>query len=350
MIMFGFFKSKNKDSPDKSEPSDSASVKNEGTGGDVTGKNWEELQDLWGVESVSGAKVTRTTALQVAAVFACVRLIAGAIGGLPLRIYSKDADGSRSLDATSSLNRLLSLEPSPLLTAMVFWEAVVADLLLDGNGYAIIDRDRNGDIKRLIYVSPNNIEPRILDGRLVYIVSITADSEPIPRATVTNPAFVAFDSNDILHFPGLGWNGKRGQSVIGSIANSAIGNSWSADQFSGKFFKQGLQAPGYIRFPEKLTQDQFEMMREYWRKKVVGADNAHMPPIISEGGEFKSLNIKADDVQLLETRKYQVEDIARIFGVPPHMIGAVEKSTSWGTGIEQQSMGFVRYNLSSDHI
>lgn len=328
--MFGFFKKL---------------LKNDATGGDVpTGKSWQELTEIWeGLASESGVVVSRTSSLQVAAVYACVKLISGAIGGLQLRIYRKEKDGSRNALDDIPLAKILSRSPSPFVTAMVFWETIVADILLDGNAYAIIDRDRNGNISRLVYVDPRNVEPRIYEGRLIYVVAIDIDSEPLPPRNAVS--FAAFESHEVLHFPGLGWNGKKGLSVIGSIARNTIGNSLSADRFSAKFFSQGLQAPGYLRFPEKLSQTQFEMMREYWRKKVVGADNAHLPPIVTEGGEFKPLNIRADDVQLLETRKFQVEDIARIFGVPPHMIGSVSTSTSWGSGIEQQSMGFVRYTL-----
>ena len=308
-------------------------------------RSWEEMSDIFTALSHSGMRVTHSSAMQVAAVFACVSLISGAIGSLPVNIFERQKDGTRRQDEDHPLLQRLCLEPSPMITALVFWQTLVTDMLLDGNGYAVIDRDLNGRVRRLIYVNPRNVEPRLVDGELTYIVAIVPDSEQLPKATKDDIAFAGFYPSDILHFPGIGWNGKKGLSVITSAALNSVGNALSADRFAGLYFKQGISSPGYLQFPEKLTKEQFEMMREYWKTHVVGADAAHLPPIITEGGEFKPINVKADDVQLLETRKFQVLDIARIFGVPPHMIGAQESTTSWGTGIEQQSIGFVRYTL-----
>ena len=309
------------------------------------GRTFEELSDILGVRSHSGSVVTHQSALQVAAVFACVSLISGAIASIPLKVYQRKANGIREESDNHPLLLKLCLEPSPMVTALVFWETLITDMLLDGNAYAVIDRDLNGRVRRLIYVSPASVNVRLVEGELSYIVAISPDREQLPKATKNDIAFVGFYPSDILHFPGVGWNGKTGMSVIKSAALSSVGNALSADHFTGLYFKQGISSPGYIKFPQKLTKEQFEMMREYWRSHIVGAEQAHLPPIITEGGEFAPLKIKADDVQLLETRKFQVLDIARIFGVPPHMIGAQETTTSWGTGIEQQSIGFVRYTL-----
>ena len=307
-------------------------------------RTWEELADVLGVTSDSGVAVTHQTAMQVAAVFACVSLITGAIASLPMNIYRRQ-DDSQILDERHPLNLKLSLEPSPMISALVFWQTLVCDMLLDGNAYAVIDRDLNGRVKRLIYVDPRRVEARLVEGELTYIIAVSPDSEQLPRASKDDITFVGYYPSDVLHFPGIGWNGKRGLSVISSAARNSVGNALSADRFCSKYFSQGIIAPGYIQFPEKLTKEQWEMIREYWVRNVAGYENAHVPPLITEGGEFKNLNIKADDVQLLQTRKFQVLDIARIFGVPPHMIGAQETTTSWGTGIEQQSIGFVRYTL-----
>ena len=308
-------------------------------------RTWEELAEVLGVTSDSGVAVTHQTAMQVAAVFACVSLISGAIASLPVNVYRLQEDDSRILDERHPLNLKLSLEPSPMLSALVFWQTLVCDMLLDGNAYAVIDRDLNGRVRRLVYVDPKRVEPRLVDGELTYIIAVSPDSEQLPRATKDDIAFVGYYPSDVLHFPGIGWNGRRGLSVISSAARNSVGNALSADRFCSKYFSQGIIAPGYLQFPQKLTQDQWEMIRDYWLKNIAGYENLHLPPIVTEGGEFKNLNMKADDVQLLQTRKFQVLDIARIFGVPPHMIGAQETTTSWGTGVEQQSIGFVRYTL-----
>ncbi|USE39227.1 phage portal protein [Endozoicomonas sp. SCSIO W0465] len=322
-----------------------ATIRAEADAAESRGRTFEELMDVLGIKSHSGSVVTHQSALQVAAVFACVSLISGAIASIPLKVYQRKANGIREESDHHPLLLKLCLEPSPMVTALVFWETLVTDMLLDGNAYAVIDRDLNGRVRRLIYVNPASVNVRLVEGELSYIVAISPDREQLPRATRDDIAFVGFYPSDILHFPGVGWNGKTGMSVIKSAALNSVGNALSADQFTGLYFKQGISSPGYIKFPQKLTREQFEMMREYWKSHVVGAEQAHLPPIITEGGEFAPLNIKADDVQLLETRKFQVLDIARIFGVPPHMIGAQETTTSWGTGIEQQSIGFVRYTL-----
>ncbi len=322
-----------------------ADVRADAESAETKGRTWEELMDVLGVTSHSGSVVNHQTALQVAAVFACVSLISGAIASIPLKVYQRKTGGIREESDNHPLLMKLCLEPSPMVTALVFWETLVTDMLLDGNAYAVIDRDLNGRVRRLIYVNPSRVDVRLVEGELSYLVAISQDREALPKASKDDIAFVGFYPQDILHFPGVGWNGKTGMSVIKSAALNSVGNALSADQFTGLYFKQGISSPGYIKFPQKLTKEQFEMMREYWKSHVVGAERAHLPPIITEGGEFAPLNIKADDVQLLETRKFQVLDIARIFGVPPHMIGAQETTTSWGTGIEQQSIGFVRYTL-----
>lgn len=307
--------------------------------------SWEELAEVLGVTSGSGVAVTHQSAMQVAAVFACVSLISGAIASLPVNLYRRRDDGTRILDEGHPLNLKLSLEPSAMTTALVFWQTLVCDMLLDGNAYAVIDRDLNGRVRRLVYVDPRRVEARLVDGELTYVIAVTPDSEQLPKVTRDDIAFVGYYPTDVLHFPGIGWNGRKGLSVIASAARHSVGNALGADRFCSQYFTQGVIAPGYLQFPQKLTEDQWDMMREYWKTKVSGYDNAHVPPLITEGGEFKPFNIKADDVQLLQTRKFQVLDIARIFGVPPHMIGAQETTTSWGTGIEQQSIGFVRYTL-----
>ena len=308
-------------------------------------RTWEELAEVLGVTSDSGITVTHRTAMQVAAVFACVSLISGAIASLPVNIYRRLDDGTRTRDERHPLHARLSMEPSPSVTSLVFWQAIVCDMLLDGNGYAVIDRDLNGRVRRLVYVKPWQVEPRRTDGELTYVVAVSPDAEPLPKATRDDIAFVGYYPSEILHFPGIGWDGKKGLSVLSSAARNSVGNALAADRFCSQYFQQGTMAPGYLQFPQKLNQDQWEMIREYWIKHIAGLENMHLPPIVTEGGEFKPLNIKADDVQLLQTRKFQVLDIARLFGVPPHMIGAQETTTSWGTGIEQQSIGFVRYTL-----
>jgi len=298
-------------------------------------RGWEALHEMLdGRKTAAGVHVDEMSAMQVSAVYASVRLVAGAIGSLPLQLFRRTDDGREPWRATP-LYRLLHDEPNPMLSAVVYWETVVSHILLAGNHYSLIGRTGGGQPQSLTPLQPHRVDPQKRDGRLIYMVLLDSGE------------WAAFDQDDVVHVPGVGWDGRRGMSVIRHAGRPSIGTALATDEYSGRFFSNDATPRGYIRFPEgkKLTAEQANLMRDYWYKRQQGLDNSHLPAFIPDGGEFREITMSAEDSQLIETRRFQVTDIARIFGVPPHMIGETTQSTSFGAGIEQQSIGFVMYTL-----
>ncbi|MCH2040290.1 MAG: phage portal protein [Saccharospirillaceae bacterium] len=299
----------------------------------VTSGDVESMMDLLNSgASAHGEPVNRNTAMKVSAVYACVRLIAGSIGSLPAHIYERDGK-KKEIASNHPYYKALHDSPNPMLTAVVFWECVVTYMLLNGNSYALIGRNRNGDMISLTPLKSERVVPDTKNGRLIYGVVFDDGIQ------------ATYDQDDILHTPNIGWNGKEGLSTLRSVLLNAVGGALAADKYSATFFANDATPRGYIKFPENLNKDQAKIIRDYWFDHHQHPDKRHLPAFIPSGGEFKEITMKAEDAQLLQTRSFNVADIARIFGVPPHMIGHMEKSTAWGTGLEQQSIGFLIFTL-----
>lgn len=295
------------------------------------GETWSEF--INGTQTASGMPVTVDSAKRSAAVYACCRLIAGAVALLPAPIYERAENGSRR-QVEHDLWWLLNESPYPTLTACSFWEWVVNSLLMRGDGLAQLIRDRNGRVKNIMPLPRECVEIEVRDGRLVYLV---ADGTSV---------YGLFD-DDVLHFPGFGFDGIKGESVIRYAARQAVGTAIAADGYAGEFFKNGASPTLALSYPQGVapTEAQQDYLREQFAERYSGAGNHHKPLLLVNGGKVEPVSLTAEDAQLLETRRFQVVEIARAFGVPPHMIGETSSSTSWGSGIEQMSIGFVRYTL-----
>ena len=298
-------------------------------------RGWEYLQELGqSFATASGKIVTPETAMKASVVFACTRILSEAMAGLPIHIYKRTENDSRELAPKSAANGLwwlLNESPSPLLTAASWREWMVRDALLYGDGISIIGR-KGPYINEIIPVPRQNVIIERKGNRLRYYVS-------------TEEGFFGFDQDDVLHFPGFGFNGVHGMSVISYAARQAIGISLSAEEFAGRFFANGA-TPGFsIEVPGAISEAQADQLRAEWRKRYSGGDNAHLPLVLAHGAKATQLSLNAEDAQLLQTRMFQVVDICRAFGVPPFMIGETDKTTAWGTGIEHMGLGFVRYSL-----
>lgn len=291
-----------------------------------------ELYELLaGVPAASGVTVNEVSAMRVTAVYACVRLIAGAIASLPLTVYRRADQGRERV--RNDLWWLLNEQPCPAVSAAVFWEYLLAQMLLSGDALAEIERGRGGAICALIPLDSRSVGIRSIDGRLRY--EFYRDGQWLGR-----------DQDDILHIPGFGFDGTRGMSVIRHAAREAIGLALAAEGFSSRFFASGAHPDVALKVPGKMTQEQIDNLRRIWASKYGGAHNANLPIVLTEGTDLKEVTLSAQDSQLIEARRFQVADIARAFGVPPHMVGETDKSTSWGSGIEQQGIGFVQYTLA----
>ena len=297
----------------------------------------QEVMDAFGVgdPSASGLPVTATSAMRVAAVFACVQRISGAIASLPLHVYRTDGDVKSRLPRDDLWFRL-NEQPTAQYTAASHWEGVSIAQLLRGDAYTLIRRSLNGSVRELLPLPWGSVSPhRQLDGSVRYYINYPEHS----IMTWVEPA-------ELLHFPGFGFDGVRSMSVISHAAKAAVGNALAMDQYSGKFFSGGAHPSIVLKAPSKMSTDQIAKLQAAFQAKYSGLDNAHrIPLVLTEGLEAKELSLSAEDAQLLEARKFQVIDIARAFGVPPHMIGETSASTSWGSGIESMSRGFVTYTL-----
>lgn len=277
--------------------------------------------------AASGMEVTPETAMRSSAVFACISRIAGAISVLPLPVYRRK--GTEREKADHDVWWLLNEQPYQNITASSFWEWMIASKLLRDRGLAQIMRGRNGEVRGFMPLPRQCVVVEKKDGRFVYYVN-----DGISR--------YGLQQEDVIDLPGF-----CGMSVIAYAARNAIGTGLAADEFSGKFFANGASPSGVITYPVNVapTKDQQDMLRAQFEERHTGVQNSHKPLLLVNGGNFVPVTMTAEDSQLLDTRKFQVIDIARAFGVPPHMIGETSASTSWGAGIEQMSIGFVRYTL-----
>lgn len=297
----------------------------------------DSVMEAFGViNSASGVSVNAVSAMRVAAVFACVQKIAGAIATLPIHVYRTDGD-IKVRQPRDDLWFKLNEQPSPQYTAASHWEGVSMAQLLRGDGFTWIRRGMNNSIRELLPLPWSVITPtRQIDGSVKYFA----------RLSEFGLKDTWFEPSEILHFPGFGFNGLTSMSVITHAANAAVGNALAMDEYSGKFFQNGAHPSISLEAPAKMSTEQVEAMQQAFARKYSGLENAHkFPLVLTEGIKAHNLSLSAEDAQLLEARKFQVIDIARAFGVPPHMIGETSASTSWGSGIESMSRGFVTYTL-----
>ncbi len=286
--------------------------------------------------STSGKSVNERSAMQMTAVYACVRILSEAIAGLPLHLYRYDKDGSKKKAIDHTLYTLLHDEPNPEMTSFVFRETLMTHLLLWGNAYAQIIRNGKGEVIALYPLMPNHMEvDRSSDGRIYY--KYTRDSS---EANAGKEARVILTPDDVLHIPGLGFDGLVGYSPI-AMAKNAIGMAIACEEYGAKFFANGAAPSGVLEHPGTLKDP--ARVRDSWNAAYGGSANSHKVAVLEEGMKYTPISISPNEAQFLETRKFQINEIARIFRVPPHMVGDLEKSTF--SNIEQQSLEFVKYTL-----
>lgn len=285
----------------------------------------------WGVaDPWSGEAVTGASALSLSAVWGCVNLISGTIASLPVEVYrKKGADRVPAQD--HPLYRLLHDSPNYDQTALDFWEYVQSSLELWGNAYARIERSA-GKIVSLQPINPLFVAVRRLpNGKIEYSWS---DEGRAYQLT----------DEDVFHIRGFGGGPIQGMSTL-HFGRHAFSSALATDRAAASMFRNGLRPSALIKFKEWLSPAQRDVTESVMVQKYLGAINAGRPFIAEGGMEYQQLTISPEDAQMLETRKFSVEEICRFFGVPPHMIGHTEKSTSWGTGLEQQTLAFQKFTL-----
>ena len=286
--------------------------------------------------TTSGKRVNERSAMQMTAVYSCVRILSEAVASLPLHFYMYDENGSKKKAIEHPLYFLLHDEPNPEMTSFVFRETLMTHLLLWGNAYAQIIRNGKGEIIALYPLMPDRMTVnRDEKGRLYYEYLTHTDDVPINKDTV-----VRLNSSDVLHIPGLGFDGLVGYSPI-AMAKNAIGLSIAAEEYGSKFYANGAAPSGVLEHPGTLKDP--TKVRESWTQTFGGSHNSHKVAVLEEGMKYTPISISPNEAQFLETRKFQINEIARIFRVPPHMVGDLEKSSF--SNIEQQSLEFVKYTL-----
>lgn len=284
--------------------------------------------------SASGANVSPSTAMQLSAVYACVRILAETVASLPLHLMRYNDSGGKEKAITHPLYYLLHDQPNEEMTSFVFRETMMTQLLLWGNAYAQKVYNGYGELIGLYpLLSSNMTVERNERGQLIYRYVIESDQKDAG-------SLVTLRREDVLHIPGLGFNGLVGFSPI-SMARQAIGTALACEEFGGKFFANGTMPSGVIEHPGTIKD--VKAFREKWQEAFAGAANAGKTPILENGMKFNKISINPQDAQFLETRKYQINEIARIFRIPPHMVGDLEKSSF--ANIEHQSLEFVKYSL-----
>lgn len=299
-----------------------------------SGTQGSELYNfLTGGLSRAGTPVTEQTAMCVSAVYASIGLIGGSIACMPCHIYRRTEEFRERV--TTSVWWLLNEQPWPSISAAVFWEYLTWSLLLHGDAFARIHRANalSPDVKGFEPLHPQSVQVLKNGDRLAYTIAYE------------NGKTVTLDQDDMIHVPGVGFNGLRGMSALRYALRHPAGIALAADEFSGGYFRNGAKADYAIVVPGKTDSDQVRLMQQnFTETRSLG--NSFVPPVISGGAELQELTLSAEDAQLIQTRHLQVEEIARIFGVPPFMIGHTEKTTSWGSGVEQMGIGFVKYTLA----
>ena len=286
--------------------------------------------------SSSGKFVTERSAMQMTAVYACVRILSEAIAGLPLHTYRYKDGGGKEKAVDHPLYQLLHDEPNPEMSSFVFRETLMTHLLLWGNAYAQIIRNGKGEIIALYPLMPNKMTVSRDDkGQLYY--TYQKSQEELPK---DNRQTVVLAPSDVLHIPGLGFDGLVGYSPI-AMAKNAIGLAIATEEYGSKFFANGASPSGVLEHPGTIKDP--ERLRESWQNTFGGSRNSNKIAVLEEGLKFTPIAISPNEAQFLETRKFQINEIARIFRVPPHMVGDLEKSSF--SNIEQQSLEFVKYTL-----
>lgn len=279
----------------------------------------------------SGESVNARSVLGLSAVWACTNLLAGTQASLPLMVYRTGKDGARDVARDHSIYRVLHDSPNNLQTAVDFWEFMCGSIELWGNAYARIVR--SGDrVVSLLPIQPDlpSVD-KLPNGMLRY------------RWTEDGKSF-DLTSDSVLHIRGFGGNPLGGMSAL-SFGARCFGLSLAVDRAAGATFRNGLRPSVAIKFDKFLTKEQRAELTEGLARNYTGAMNSGRPFITEGGGGIETLSINPEDAQMLESRGFSIEEICRFFGVPPFMIGHTEKTTSWGTGLEQQTLGFQKFTL-----
>ncbi|MFC9085351.1 phage portal protein [Nocardiopsis dassonvillei] len=283
-----------------------------------------------GRPGTAGQVVTETTALRMAAVWRCVWLISFVCSSLPLHVYQR---GTRDQADVPLLD-----DPHPEMTDVELWGLTYTHKATWGNAYVQKIRNRAGQIVELWPITPDRVQ--------VGKTSPSRTERPMKLFKVTDDWGVehALTSREILHLPGLGYDGVCGLSPIRAAAEG-IGMGLAAERYGAKLFGSGSTMSGILQVEQRLTKEAADALKTRWQSRVGGVENAHEIAVLDSGAKFESTTMPNRDSQFIESRSFQISEVARYFGVPQFLMGQTEKSTSWGTGLEQQALAWVTFDL-----
>lgn len=280
---------------------------------------------------LGNSAVTDERILQISTVWRCVSLISTLTACLPLDVFETDRDDNRSkVGMNNPLARLLRYAPNQYMTAQEFRESMTMQLCFYGNAYALIDRNGAGDPVSLLPLQSASMDPRMVGKSLVYRYQ-------------KDGSYADFSHSEILHLKGFGFNGLVGLSPIAFACKSA-GVAVAMEDNQRDFFANGAKSPQILYSDRVLTKEQRDQLEGNFRE-IAGGPVEKRLWILESNLKNSPIGVTPQDAEMMASRKFQVSELARFFGVPPHLVGDVEKSTSWGTGIEQQNLGFLQYTL-----
>lgn len=284
--------------------------------------------------SKSGINITEESAMRLSAVYACVRILSESIASLPLKIYKRGPDGSKRAAYEHPLYRILHDVPNGRQSSFEFRETIIAHLNLWGNAYIKKVIDNKGRVTELKPLAPWNVR--------IYEDMSRPEEYQFQYVYQDQYGQKVYFSHEIVHIKGLSLNGKAGLSPI-AYAREAIGLGLAAEQFGNQYFGQGTNLGGTLESPNALSDAAYNRLRADMLAKRQGLNNSHGVMILEEGLKFSKTTIPPEDSQFIETRKFQLTEIARIFRIPPHMIADLEKATF--SNIEHQGIQFVVHTL-----
>ena len=277
----------------------------------------------------TGVTVTEQNALHLTPVFRCISIISEGLAQLPIDVGRKTGE-TREL-VSHPLDEVLNVRSNPHMSAFVAHSTRQSHVLGYGNGYAEIQRNGHGEVVGLWPLLPDRTWPETTkSGKLIYKTNIDGETLDLP-------------ADNVLHVPGLSFDGYVGYSPI-ALARNALGLSHALEEFGGKYFRYETQSGGILEAPGKVSDKQQKNLTESFGAQG-GLSNAHRVKLLEGGIKFIPTPVSHEDAQFLETRQFQIEEVSRMYGVPLFMLSSETKSTSWGTGIGQMSLGFVRYTL-----
>ncbi|MBA3010868.1 MAG: phage portal protein [Proteobacteria bacterium] len=307
--MFGFFKKKK-----RAMMSD-------------TNQNWSEFG--FSGPTSTGQNVTEQSAMMIPAVFACIRVLAESCGSLPLMVYERKPDGTKERARNFPLYKFLHDSPNSFMDAVSFWELLIGHCALRGNSYAFVDRDEDGTIQAIWPLLPQNMTIKVEKGVLVY--EYLQDGKTTP-----------YKWRDILHIKGLSFDGVVGLSPL-SLLRETIGRAQAINEYSGKFFGNDARPGGILKHPSKLVPEAQKILAENWNDAFKGSGKSHKTAVLEEGMDYVSVGLSPEDSQMIDSQKFSVIDICRVFRVPLNLVMDYERSTY--SNVTEQNRSFVVHTL-----